>query len=44
MALGMQENASQPAFLDVADGCVCFARFCLGYEGILIVFCPYTEQ
>lgn len=44
VALGMQENTSQPAFLDVEDGCVCFAGFCLGYEGTMIVFCHYTEQ
>lgn len=44
VALGIQENASQPAFLDVEDGCVCFAGFCLGYEGIVIVFCHCTEQ
>lgn len=30
VALGMQENASQLAFLDVGDGCVVFCRVLFG--------------
>lgn len=43
-SLGMQENASQLAFLDGKDSCVCFAGFCLGYEGTVIMFYHYTKQ
>lgn len=43
-SLGKQENASQPAFLDVKDSCVCFVGFCLGYEGTVIMFYHHTKQ
>lgn len=47
VALGMQENASQPAFLGFEELKMaewCFAGFCWDYEGTVIVFCHYVGQ